>query len=55
VLLAIVTSVAAAALGFYVSFLESWPTGPVMVAMAAGLWPLAVLVRSARRLLTTRS
>jgi zinc transport system permease protein len=39
----------AAGAGFYLSFVESWPTGPLMVACAAAYWPLAALYRLARR------
>jgi len=39
----------AAAGGFYLSFVESRPTGPLMVACAAAYWPLAALYRLARR------
>jgi zinc transport system permease protein len=35
--------------GFYLSFVESLPTGPLMVACAAAYWPLAALYRLARR------
>jgi len=35
--------------GFYLSFVESWPTGPLMVACAAAYWPLAALYRLVRR------
>jgi zinc transport system permease protein len=35
--------------GFYLSFLQSWPTGPLMVACAAAYWPLAALYRATRR------
>lgn len=38
----------AAAGGFYLSFIESWPTGPMMVVCAAAFWPLAVLARLLR-------
>lgn len=48
-LLAVGAAVSAAALGFYISFLEDWPTGPVMVVCLALLWPLAALVRALRR------
>ncbi|MGA9522721.1 MAG: metal ABC transporter permease [Myxococcaceae bacterium] len=45
VLLSIVGALFAAAAGFYVSFVESWPTGPMMVVAAALFWPLAALIR----------
>jgi zinc transport system permease protein len=45
VVLSIVGALLAAAAGFYVSFLESWPTGPMMVVAAALFWPLAAFVR----------
>lgn len=35
--------------GFYLSFVESWPTGPLMVACAAIYWPLAAVYRLLRR------
>jgi len=35
--------------GFYLSFVESWPTGPLMVVCAAAFWPLAAVIRLARR------
>ncbi len=34
-------AVAAAVLGFYVSFIWSWPTGSTMVVVAAAYWPVA--------------
>jgi zinc transport system permease protein len=40
----------AALSGFYLSFVQSWPTGPMMVAVAASYWPLAVILRHALRL-----
>ena len=42
-------AVLAAGGGFYLSFVESRPTGPLMVACAAAYWPLAALYRFARR------
>jgi len=39
----------AAGAGFYLSFVQSWPTGPLMVACAAVYWPLAALYRIVRR------
>jgi zinc transport system permease protein len=39
-------AVLAALLGFYLSFLESLPTGPLMVACAAAYWPVAALYRT---------
>jgi zinc transport system permease protein len=39
-------AVVSALVGFYVSFVESWPTGPMMVVAAAAFWPLAALVRT---------
>jgi len=47
--LSIAGAMLAAGGGFYLSFLQSWPTGPLMVACAAAYWPLAVLYRIARR------
>jgi zinc transport system permease protein len=43
--LSMVGAVAAALLGFYISFVESWPTGPMMVICAAAFWPLAAAAR----------
>jgi zinc transport system permease protein len=34
-------SAAAALLGFYLSYVQNWPTGPLMVQCAAETWPLA--------------
>lgn len=42
-------AVLAAGVGFYLSVIESWPTGPMMVLSAAAYWPLAALYRLARR------
>lgn len=39
----------AAGAGFYLSFLESWPTGPMMVICSAAFWPVAAVVRLIRR------
>jgi zinc transport system permease protein len=47
--LSIAGAMIAAVGGFYLSFVESWPTGPLMVACAAAYWPLAALYRLARR------
>jgi ABC-type Mn2+/Zn2+ transport system permease subunit len=47
--LSVAGAMLAAGGGFYLSFLQSWPTGPLMVACAAAYWPLAVLYRIARR------
>ncbi|MFZ5467944.1 MAG: metal ABC transporter permease [Myxococcota bacterium] len=44
-LLSILGAVIAAATGFYVSFVESVPTGPTMVVVAAAYWPVAALAR----------
>lgn len=49
VALSIAGAILAATAGFYLSFVESWPTGPLMVACAAAYWPLAALYRIARR------
>jgi zinc transport system permease protein len=49
VALSVVGAVLAAGFGFYLSFVQSWPTGPLMVVCAAAFWPLAALVRLARR------
>jgi len=38
----------AAAAGFYWSFVESVPTGPMMVITAAAYWPIAALIRFVR-------
>ena len=38
----------AAGAGFYLSFIESWPTGPMMVVCAAAFWPIAALARLVR-------
>ncbi len=46
--LSVLGAVLAAAGGFYLSFLESWPTGPMMVVVAAAYWPLAWGVRLLR-------
>ncbi len=48
VLTSVIAAVVAAIGGFYLSFVESWPTGAMMVACAAAFWPLALLVRRAR-------
>ncbi|MHB8878409.1 MAG: metal ABC transporter permease [Myxococcaceae bacterium] len=45
VIISVVTAVVAALGGFYLSFVESWPTGPVMVMCAAVLWPVAAVAR----------
>src|SRR4029077_17653695 len=45
VVLSVVGAVIAAGVGFYLSFLQSWPTGPLMVVCAAAFWPLAAVVR----------
>jgi len=42
-------AILAAGAGFYLSFVQSWPTGPLMVACAAVYWPLAALYRIVRR------
>ena len=42
-------AILAAGAGFYLSFVQSWPTGPLMVACAAAYWPLAALYRIVRR------
>ncbi|MBM4378539.1 MAG: metal ABC transporter permease [Deltaproteobacteria bacterium] len=34
-------SAAAALLGFYLSYVQNWPTGPLMVLCTAASWPLA--------------
>ncbi len=39
--LSIIGACLAAGVGFYVSYVGSWPTGPMMVACAALFWPLA--------------
>jgi zinc transport system permease protein len=39
----------AAFCGFYLSFLESWPTGPMMVVVAAAYWPIAWVVQATRK------
>jgi zinc transport system permease protein len=41
VVLSVVGAWLAATAGFYLSVLESWPTGPMMVVCAAAYWPLA--------------
>lgn len=43
--LSIAGSMVAAGAGFYLSFVQSWPTGPLMVVCAAGYWPLAAVYR----------
>ncbi len=43
--ISVVASLLSALLGFYLSYVESWPTGAMMVACAAALWPLAALYR----------
>ncbi|MDQ3266699.1 MAG: metal ABC transporter permease [Myxococcota bacterium] len=43
-----VGAVVAGAGGFYLSFLLAWPTGPMMVVVAASYWPLAAAVRLVR-------
>ena len=45
---AMIGALVAAGAGFYLSFVESWPTGPMMVVCAAAFWPIAALVRVAR-------
>lgn len=50
VALSIGGSVLAAALGFYLSVRNEWPTGPLMVVVAACYWPLAALVHGIRKL-----
>ncbi len=35
--------------GFYLSYVTDWPTGSMMVAVAAAYWPLAALSRLLRR------
>jgi zinc transport system permease protein len=35
--------------GFYLSYITDWPTGSMMVAVAAAYWPLAALTRLFRR------
>lgn len=50
VILSVVGAALGAAGGFYLSFVQSWPTGPMMVVCTAAFWPLAVLVRLVRRL-----
>lgn len=47
--LSIAGAMLAAGGGFYLSFVESRPTGPLMVACAAAYWPLAALYRWVRR------
>jgi len=47
--LSVAGALLAAGGGFYLSFVESRPTGPLMVACAAAYWPLAALYRFARR------
>jgi zinc transport system permease protein len=47
--LSVAGAVVAAGLGFYLSFVESWPTGPMVVVVAAAYWPLAAAVRLIRR------
>lgn len=47
--LSVLGAALAAGAGFYLSHVESWPTGPMMVACAAAYWPLAALYRLARR------
>ena len=42
-------SATASLLGFYLSYVQNWPTGPLMVLCAAASWPLAW---GARKLLT---
>jgi zinc transport system permease protein len=50
VALSIAGAMLAAGGGFYLSFVVSWPTGPLMVACAAAYWPLAALYRFAAEL-----
>lgn len=38
-------AVLAAAAGFWLSYVENWPTGPMMVIAAAAYWPLGAAVR----------
>lgn len=47
--LSIAGAMLAAGGGFYLSFVQSRPTGPLMVAFAAAYWPIAALYRVARR------
>jgi zinc transport system permease protein len=49
VILSVIGALLAAAAGFYLSFIESVPTGPMMVITAAMYWPLAAIVRLLRR------
>jgi ABC-type Mn2+/Zn2+ transport system permease subunit len=45
VILSVLGALLAAAGGFYLSFVQSLPTGPMMVACAAAFWPLGAAVR----------
>lgn len=47
--LSVAGAVLAAAGGFWLSYIENWPTGPVMVMCAAAYWPIAAGIRLARR------
>jgi zinc transport system permease protein len=49
IILSIAGAMLAAAGGFYLSFVQSWPTGPMMVVCAALYWPFAVLIHLLRR------
>lgn len=46
--LSMVGAVLAAGVGFYLSVVKSWPTGPMMVLSAAAYWPFAALYRLLR-------
>jgi zinc transport system permease protein len=48
-ILSVTGAVVAAGLGFYLSAVLEWPTGPMMVVVAAAYWPLAALWRLLRR------
>lgn len=46
--LSVLGALASASLGFWLSFVESLPTGPMMVVVAGVAWVLAALVRAVR-------